>query len=300
MFTPGKAIIYTLCAICVILFLLVVYKKHKNFKHAKLPDKIAILYCGNIDKTLKNWPTVIENHIFLYRNIFPTKKLDLFFVVDDIEPKKLLINDFLRKNTVNIICTNTNYNWKPTSILTKGNMDPNRIDEFKKRITKRGLDFNKIVNIRNTEQFHKLSIAINLKREYESIHKFKYEKCVKNRTDLIIEPSCIQQMVPHFENHPDMTFFHLSDLFFITPSDTMNKLSNFLDHIYTHDEYVIKDFMILLKDNLDNYRYDPRLFPETQFLTYVAYLHSNNYNINWILKGLHSENFGNICIRILR
>ena len=287
-----------MCVMCNIIFAYRI-KKLYNFEHAKLPDKIAILYCGNIDKTLKNWPTVIENHIFLYRNIFPNKKLDLFFVVDDIEPKQLLINDFLRENTINIICTNTNYNWKPTSISTKGNMDPNRLDEFKKRITKRGLDFNKILNIKNTEQFHKLSIAINLKREYESIHNFKYEKCVKNRTDLIIEPSCIQQMVPHFENHPDVTFFHISDLFFITTSDTVDKLSNFLDHIYTHDEFVIKDFAILLQ-NKPNNMVEPRLFPETQFLTYVAYLHSNKYDVNWTLKGLHSENFFNICIRILR
>lgn len=300
MFSSRKTIIYAICVLCVILFLLIVYKKLYNFASSKTPDKIAILYCGNIDKTLKNWPTVIETHIFIYQKIFPNKKLDLFFVVDDIEPKKLLINDFLRENTINIISTNTHRHWKPTSISTKGNMDPNRIDEFKKRITKRGLDFNKMFNIKNTEQFHKLSIAINLKREYESIHRFKYEKCVKNRTDLIIEPSCKQQMVQHFVNHPDVTFFHISDLFFITTSDTMDKLSNFLDHIYIHDEYMIKDFMILLKDNHDNSRYDPRLFPETQFLTYVAYLHSNKYDINWTLKGLHSENYGKIGMRILR
>lgn len=51
MFTLGNTVIY---AICVILFLLIVYRKLKHFKQAKLPDKIAILYCGNIDKSLKN------------------------------------------------------------------------------------------------------------------------------------------------------------------------------------------------------------------------------------------------------
>ena len=107
MFNSRKTIIYAICVLCVILFLLIVYKKLYNFASSKIPDKIAILYCGNIDKTLKNWPTVIETHIFIYQNIFPNKKLDLFFVVDDIEPKKLLINDFLRENTINIICTNT-------------------------------------------------------------------------------------------------------------------------------------------------------------------------------------------------
>lgn len=245
--------------------------------------KIAVLYTGNIHPKLRDWDTIAQNHIKLLTMLFPSEEnqVDIFFVVDETDAKELLSRSYYKQNTANIVCTNTSSSWKKTSVADLGKMNPSRIQEFEDRIRERGFNPKAIINIRNVEQYHKLTIAIKLKKEQEMLSGEIYDKCVRIRPDILFNTDKFEQIKARVSEENYLA--HLSDLFFVSSSNMFDSIINILDEIYTiEDEAIIANGFI---DRIDGKEWPlRRLFPEVQFVTYVCkYSPKGKYDVSWYI-----------------
>lgn len=241
-----------------------------------------------MDPHLKHWENITHNHINLLSLLFPNYNpcdIDFFFVVNEIDTTELLRNPFYNENTMNVVCTNTASAWKSTSVSELGKMNPSRIEEFEDRIRSRGLNPKAIANIRNMEQFHKLSIAIKLKKEAEERMGGRYDKCVRIRPDVVFQTEIFKQMERIYSS--DNYLFHLNDLFLIGGSDMFDTMMNILDEVYTINEEIVGDFAPTLEAYQSN-RYIHRLFPEVQFMTVVCkHAPTGKYDLSWNIAHPH-------------
>jgi hypothetical protein len=251
-----------------------------------IKKRIAILYTGNIHPDLKHWNGIAHNHIKLLTLLFPPEEnqVDFFFVVDQTDTTKLLTPLYYKENTVNVVCTNTGSAWKKTSVADLGKMSPSRIEEFEDRIRRRGFNPKAIWNIKNMEQFHKLSIAIKLKKEVEALSSIRYDKCVRIRPDIMFNTDMFEEMRQFVskENY----LMHLNDLFFIGSSNMFDSIIDILDDVYTIEENIVDEFM----PNIDAYPGNNlrRLFPEVQFMTVVCkHAPTGKYDLSWNISHPH-------------
>lgn len=244
--------------------------------------RVAILYAGNIDPKLSDWNTIASNHFRLFSILFHDVRMcdiDIFFVVDETDFTSLLRNTFYKARTKNVVCTSSEQTLYKTTVNPLGRMDESYIEMFQQRIRDRGFDPNKIFKIENVEQFHKLAIAIRLKREEEARMDALYDVCVKLRPDTVFHEDSMH-LLKEFATS-DKYFAHLHDLFFITSSKGMDTLENIPEEIYTHDEAIVEEYEPDL-DGTSEYGWHKRLFPETQLITIVS-KHSphGKYDSSW-------------------
>jgi hypothetical protein len=157
-------------------------------------------------------------------------------------------------------------------------MNPSRIEEFEDRIRSRGLNPKAIWNIRNMEQFHKLTIAIKLKKEAEALSGTSYDKCVRIRPDIVFNPDKFEKMKQRASKEEYL--MHLNDLFFIGCSNMFDTMVNILYEVYTINEDIVQEFF----PNLEAYQGNnlSRLFPEVQFMAVVCkHSPTGKYELSW-------------------
>ena len=252
-----------------------------------IKSKIALIYSGNIDPNLTHWDNITLNHMNLLCVLFPSyeiSNIDIYFVVNEINTTELLRVPFYKHNTVNVVCTNTGSSWKKTSVVDLGKMNPSRIAEFEDRIRRRGLNPEAICNIKNMEQFHKLSISIKLKQEAEALSLTSYDKCVRIRPDTVFNTDMFEEMKQFVSK--EGYFMHLNDLFFIGSSSMFDSIINILDEVYTIEENVVEGF----SSNVDARQGNNliRLFPEIQFMTVVCkHSPTGKYDLSWNIAHPH-------------